>query len=174
MPSVFGVPCSIFEISHHAMKAQQMPWLALIVNTQKECIALIRKENFNRVVGVTAIRKHLKLGQARLLKQFELGCSFWQRHIGVALFCQELLQHIISKTQTRTRECRAIFPAIASSPQVIAAGFGELLPHRHVGRRRKILLRNGSRAFNFPFFYKTKFIVLQQTESKFGRKYGNF
>jgi len=152
------------------MEPQQMSRLSLVVNAEDQGIALAWEEDFDWVVGVTAIGEHLELGEAGLFEKFEFGGCFWEWHIAITFFHQKLLQHLISKAQTRAREGRSVFPSIAGATEVVAACLGELLAHGHMGLRRRSILCNGRRAFFFPFFHETKFVVLQQGGSKFGQK----
>lgn len=152
------------------MKPQKVSWLTLVVNAENQGIALVGEKNFDRVVGVTSIGEHLELGEPGFFEKFEFCGCFGQRHVCVTFFYQKLLQHLVRKPQTRTRESRSVFPAVGGAAEIVTASLGELLAHRHMRLGRRSVLSGRSGAFNFPFFHETKFVVLEQSGSKFGRK----
>ena len=146
-----------------------MPWLTLIENTEDQGVALIGEKDLDGIVCVSALGKKLQLGSAGLLEKFELGSSFRERNIAVAFLYQELLQHLVSKSQARTCKRGPVLPTITATAQVVAASLRELCPHRHMRLGRGSFL-SGVWAFVLPFFHKSKFVVLQQGCSKFGQK----
>ncbi len=165
---------SFFEMSNswtlnHPMKPKQMPRLSLIVHAENQRIALVGEQNFDGVVRVAFFGKQLELCATGLFEQLEFGNGFGQRHLGVAFIQQKLLEHVVCISQTRTRKRGAIFPAIASAAEVIAASFRELLAHRHMRLQRGGVISGGKGGFFFPFFRETKFIVLQQCGSILGK-----
>ncbi len=109
-----------------------MSWLLFIVNAENQRIALVGEEDFDGVVGIATVGKKLELAESWFFEQLEFGDGFWKRHIGVAFFYEELLQHFIGRTQTRTGEGGPVFPSIAAAAQIIAASLRELLAHGHV------------------------------------------
>ena len=86
------------KLSRHPVKAQQMPWRLLIINAKRKRIALTWKENFDRIVGVSAFCKKMQLGKRWLFEKLEFGYVFRNGHIAVPFFYEELFEHLVGIT----------------------------------------------------------------------------
>jgi hypothetical protein len=148
-----------------------MPRFPFVVYAEDECVALAGKENLNGIMGVAAFREEMELGKAGLFEKLEFGYVFRNRHIAVAFFYEKLFEHLVGIAESGAGKSGAVFPAIAAAKEIIAACLGELLPHRHMRLRGRSVFGRSGRAVFLPFFCKAKFIVVQQSGSKFEQKY---
>ena len=144
----------------HAVKPQQMIGGLFVVNTKNKAVALralAGKQNFDRIVDVSAFGKQFQLVLPRPAKKFQFICRRRYGHIAIPFVAQKLTHHIVCICQPRAPKNTSVFPAVAAATQILGACRWKLLTHGDVRNFRRLF--GGVRNFFF-LFYKTKFVVL--------------